>query len=55
MYRRKRGLKLSEVDALIREFRRLQRRWSSVVEGSGHTDVSVFDEILVRFEDASPC
>lgn len=55
MHRRKRGLKLSEVDALIREFRRLQRRWSSGVEGPGHADVSIFDEIVVCFEDAPPC
>lgn len=55
MYRKNRGLKLSEVDALIREFRRLQRRWSSDVGVPVRADALVFDEILVRFEDASPC
>lgn len=54
MYRRKCGLKLSEVDALIREFRRLQRRWFSVVGGPVRADALVFDEIVVRFEEASP-
>lgn len=51
---RKRGQGLSEVDALIREFRRLQRRWSSVVGGPVRADALLFDEIVVRFEEASP-